>query len=110
MFLSSRPTREEIISSSYRVARKLWQKLPSRFRTGLGATVRKEALSLVARLVSSAPAQQSPLTGSLGIVGFLSATMGLGEGARIQLDLFRRLKLQPMAIDLTRKLVPGHEQ
>ncbi len=35
---------------------------------------------------------------------------GLGEGARLQLDLLRRIGLQAAPVDLTKKIIPEHAQ
>lgn len=85
--------------------RNVWRRLPSNFRARFGAHIRKRFDTLA----SPAPDLAIPVPGPLSIIGYLGATLGLGEGARLQLDLLRRLGIHPNAFDLTEVIAPDRD-
>ncbi len=88
-----------------KLIRNVWRRLPSKFRARVGARIRK-GLDFLA---SPAPHLPIPISGPLSLIGYLGATLGLGEGARLQLDLLRRLGLHPNAFDLTKVIAPDRD-
>ena len=86
--------------------RNVWRRLPPQFRARVGGRIREAVLDL---LVSRAPDQTIPISGPLSFIGYLGATSGLGEAARLQLDLLRRFGLHPNAVDLTKIIIPDRD-
>jgi glycosyltransferase involved in cell wall biosynthesis len=93
----------DVLGRAVRLPLALWRRSPVRIRYNPNGRITRYSL---AHRIPDAPKALRLEVGPVRVAGFLSATNGVGQGARLQLARLAKLGLCPVSVDLTADVIP----